>query len=179
MNNINKRNEAFNNKIQPYNPWNPHEEPGKQKPISATPRPVTIADLFPQLDRWAIGYADILATLKETEMSKGAAYPPYNVTKFKDGKWEIQMAVAGFRKEELEITIKDRTLTISSEVVSNDNPKYGQVIHQGIAQRNFTTKFALADYVEVESATLEDGMLSVKLVTNLPEEKKPKVIDIQ
>ncbi len=162
-----------------YNPWKhprPYEHPyDKPKAVTKT---VTLDDLFPKLDRWAIGFDPVFATLKQLSNAKAAGYPPYNITKFGDGKFELQLALAGFRKEDLSIVVEDRVLTISSEVVENDNPAFGEVIHHGIAQRNFTQNFALAEYVEVESAKMEDGILTIKLFTNLPEEKKPKSVDI-
>ncbi len=162
-----------------YNPWKhprPYEHP-YDKPKAVT-KSVTLDDLFPKLDRWAIGFDPVFATLKQLSNAKAAGYPPYNITKFGDGKFELQLALAGFRKEDLSIVVEDRVLTISSEVVENDNPAFGEVIHHGIAQRNFTQNFALAEYVEVESAKMEDGILTIKLFTNLPEEKKPKSVDI-
>ena len=167
---------------EPQDPWTkvPKTTPWKNPGALEKPKVTTIADVFPRLDRLAIGFDDMLALLKETTYdTKPSAYPPYNITKFKGGKWQIEMALAGFRKEDIEIKVEDRTLTISSEVIENDNPKHGEVIHHGIAQRDFTTKFAMAEYVEVESAKMEDGILVITLVTNIPEEKKPKVIDIQ
>lgn len=141
------------------------------------PAPLTVADLFPSMDRWAIGFEGMFDTLSVLAKAKSATYPPYNITKFGDGKWAIQMALAGFRKDDVEITVNDRTLTVSSDVQEPEE-SYGQVIHHGIAQRNFKTEFAMAEHVEVDVAKMEDGILTINLVTNIPEEKKPKVIDI-
>lgn len=161
------------------NPYEPHPYGKEDFKFPQKPKPLTIADLFPRIDRWGIGILDTLESFKSIADSK-PSYPPYNILKHKDGKWEIEIAVAGIRKEEIEITVKDRSLTISSEVaVSEDADTFGEVIHHGIAQRNFTLNFALADYVEVDEAIMADGILTVKLVTNIPDEKKPKVIDIK
>jgi molecular chaperone IbpA len=162
-------------------PWKhprPYEHPYETSKSKSVTKAVTLEDLFPKLDRWAIGFDPVFATLKQLSNAKAASYPPYNITKFGDGKFELQLALAGFRKEDLDITVEDRVLTVSSEVVEDDNPAFGEVIHHGIAQRNFTQNFALAEYVEVESAKMEDGILTIKLITNLPEEKKPKSVDI-
>lgn len=149
----------------------------KQRP--STPKPATIETLFPQLDRWAIGYTGTFDLLEQMSKAKTPSYPPYNITKFADGKFEVQMAVAGFRKEEIDISIQDRVLTVSSEVAENDEAEsFGEVLHHGIAQRNFKSTFALAEYVEVDEAKLEDGILTIKLVTNIPDEKKPRTIEI-
>lgn len=156
----------------------PHVNPNQQVP--APSKVITIADLFPRLDRWGIGIFDTLQHLQAISEEK-PAYPPYNIKKFEDGKWRIDMAVAGFRKDELRITVEDRTLTVSSDPVRtelDDELASAEVIHQGIAQRNFNVNFALAEHIEIESAEYADGILTIKLITNIPEEKKPKVIDI-
>jgi molecular chaperone IbpA len=156
--------------------WPPHSDhyPSK-KPIKA-PTPATIYSLFPNIDRWALGFDPVFATLKELAAQKSPSFPPYNITKDGD-KYEIVMALAGYRREYLDISVKDRVLTVkTTEDMEKDDIR--EVVHQGIAQRNFTTTFALADYVEVQSAKLEDGLLTIKLELELPEEKKPKQIDI-
>ena len=88
------------------------------------------------------------------------------------------MALAGYRREQLDIFVKDQVLTIKTiDDLETDDDR--EVIHQGIAQRNFTTTFALAEHVEVKSAKLADGLLTIKLQLELPEEKKPKQIEIK
>jgi molecular chaperone IbpA len=142
-------------------------------------KPLTIADLFPRIDRWGIGLLDELNNLKLIADSK-PSYPPYNIRKHKSGKWDIEIAIAGFRKDEVEVTVKDRTLTVASTVeIDEEADTFGEVVHHGIAQRNFTLNFVMAEYVEVENATMADGILTINLVTNIPDEKKPKVIDIK
>lgn len=140
---------------------------------------LTIDDLFPKLDRWSIGYTSTFDTLQQLAKSSKSSYPPYNITKFGEGKWQVEVALAGFRKDDIEVKVQDRTLTIASDVVEPEEESlYGEVVHHGIAQRNFTINFALAEYVEVDEAKMEDGILTIKLITNLPEEKKPKFIEI-
>ena len=141
------------------------------------PKPLTIADLFPRIDRWGIGLLDELTNLKSIADSK-PAYPPYNITK--DGsKWEITLAVAGFRKDELDVEVQESTLTVrTSPDVDFEREDIRQVVFQGIAQRNFDLKFALAEHVEVKSAELKDGLLRIKLEQKLPKEKQPKSITI-
>lgn len=161
----------------PYDKWDKYVTN-----VQKIEKPVTIATIFPNLERWAIGFDPIFNTLKEISAVKTASYPPCNVSKFEDGKYEILMAVAGFRRDEILITVDDRTLTVSSSTEPKpgheETVRVGQLIHQGIAQRDFTRTFALGEYVEVVDASLEDGMLRIKLETNLPEEKMPKVIEI-
>jgi molecular chaperone IbpA len=162
----------------PYEP-HPHGEWDKQKPTP--PKPVTIADLFPRVDRWGIGILNQLDSLKSIADAK-PSYPPYNIIRDKSlgDRWEIDIAVAGFRKDELEVSVEDRTLIVRTDP-SKDfaGPDIREVIHQGIAQRNFELKFALAEYIQVTKVELKDGLLSVILEQELPEEKKPKIIDIE
>lgn len=142
------------------------------------PKPLTIADLFPRIDRWGIGLLDELNSLKAIADSK-PSYPPYNITK--DGNvWEIALAVAGFRKHELEVEVQESTLTVRTNPATDfEREDIRKVIHQGIAQRNFELKFALAEHVEVKGAEMKDGILAIKLEQKLPKEKLPKAIDIK
>lgn len=142
----------------------------------AVPTPVTIYSLFPNIDRWALGFDPVFETLKQLAAQKNPSFPPYNITKDED-KYEITMALAGYRREHLSIEVKERVLTVKT-VEDMERDDIREVVHQGIAQRNFTSTFALADHVEVKSAKLEDGLLTIKLELELPEEKKPKQIDI-
>jgi molecular chaperone IbpA len=167
----------FENEWNKYVPSAREEHFRSSQPPQVKTKPLTIEDLFPKLDRWSIGYTSTFDTLQQLAKAAKPSYPPYNITKLKEGKWQIEMALAGFRKDDIEIKVQERTLTVSSEVEPPEET-YGEVIHHGIAQRNFTTNFALAEYVEVDEAKMEDGILTIKLVTNLPEEKKPKVIEI-
>jgi molecular chaperone IbpA len=167
--------------------WNdykktPHEGHDHfHKEVKKVAKPLTIEDLFPKLDRWAIGYTNTLDSLQQlAKAAKAPSYPPYNILKFEGGKWRVEMAVAGLVREDISITVKDQVLTVSAttdlEVTKAED---AEVIHHGIAQRNFETTFALAEFVEVESARMEDGILTIDLVTNVPEEKKPKSIEIK
>lgn len=141
-------------------------------------KPLTIADLFPRIDRWGIGLLDELTNLKSIADSK-PSYPPYNITK--DGNvWEIALALAGFRKHELEVEVQESTLTVRTNPATDfEREDIRKVIHQGIAQRNFELKFALAEHVEVKGADMKDGILSIKLEQKLPKEKLPKAIEIK
>jgi molecular chaperone IbpA len=162
--------------IQPWgkNDHYPNQHPYKA-PTKVEQKPVTIYSLFPNIDRWGIGYDSVFNTLTELAQHK-PSFPPYNLVKDGD-KYEITMALAGYRREHLDIFVKDRVLTIKT-VEDMERDDIRDVIHQGIAQRNFTTTFAIAEHVEVKSAKLEDGLLTIKLELELPEEKKPKQIEI-
>ena len=161
---------------KPKSPQDPRLGDPVRKP--EPPRVLTIADLFPRIDRWGIGLLDELNSLKSIADSK-PSYPPYNITK--DGNvWEIALALAGFRKHELEVEVQESTLTVRTNPATDfEREDIRQVVFQGIAQRNFELKFALAEHVEVKTAEMKDGILSVKLEQKLPKEKQPKAIEIK
>lgn len=140
-----------------------------------TPKVVTIQDLFPQFNRWAIGFDPLFDTFKQvSQATKIGGYPPYNIYKKKDS-YILELAVAGFSKEDITISVQELTLTVEGELeASGDEP-----IHKGIATRDFKQEFALAEYIVVKGAELKDGLLRITLEQELPEEKKPKVIEIK
>ena len=104
-----------------------------------------------------------------------ATYPPYNVIKESDDTFIIELAVAGFSKEDLSITEKDGNLIIDG---ANKDSKQ-DYLHRGIASRKFSRTFSLAEHVFVDNADLKDGILSIKIIREVPEEKKPKQITIK
>jgi molecular chaperone IbpA len=107
------------------------------------------------------------------------AYPPYNIIKFTDDEYSLQFAVAGFKKEDISITTDKSILKVSGQMAEpefEDDVKY---VHKGIAGRKFARAFTLPEYFEVDWAGLEDGILSISLLRNIPEEKKPKTIEIK
>ena len=105
-------------------------------------------------------------------------YPPYNINKLDDLNWNIEMALAGFGKKDIDISTANSQLTIKSVVDKNKDETAG-TIHKGISKRQFTRTFTLADDVVVNDAELKDGMLVVNLEKIVPEEKKPKSIKIK
>jgi molecular chaperone IbpA len=132
---------------------------------------------FAPLMRTAIGF-DRLARLMNTAVSAAEApsYPPYNIEKTGDDAYRLTMAVAGFGRGDLELLVKDNTLTISGRV-SGDNSK-SEVLYRGIAGRAFERRFVLADHIVVEGAELQDGLLHVALKRAVPEALKPRRIEI-
>jgi molecular chaperone IbpA len=174
-----------NHRKNPYDPYgkavpmpSPHDPWDKKDkwPKPPAPKVITINDLFPSLDRWAIGWSPLLEQLKELSTVK-ASYPPYDIIDHKNDTTVINVAVAGFDKKELSITVEEQTLKIEGK--KKDKDQEGEIVHNGIAGRDFKLTFALAEFYEVESAKVENGLLSVKLFKNIPDEKKPKVIDIK
>lgn len=168
---------------KPHDPWdkmipNPYKRKDYfEKTIES--KPVTIATLFPNLDRFAIGWDGVLEDLKRAANStRAASYPPYDVIKLDGGIFIISLAVAGFSREELEVITEGNKLTISG-AHDDDAETEGEVIHSGIAKRDFTLNFRLADGVYLESARLEDGILTIHLKKDIPEAEKPKKIEIK
>ena len=153
-------------------PWGPKSP--NQYPKITKPDTVTINSLFPQFSRWAIGFDPLFDTFKHISSEvKTGGYPPYNIYKNKD-TYILELAVAGFAKEDLTISVKELTLTVEGELGAPQE----EALHKGIATRDFKQEFALAEYIVVKGAELKDGLLRITLEQELPEEKKAKTITI-
>jgi molecular chaperone IbpA len=128
------------------------------------------------LAKQLIGFDTVLERIREAAetMPKIPSYPPYNIKKIDDEHFVIEMAVAGFGKHNLDIELKDDTLSISGSLDADEK----DYLYQGIANRAFTRKFTLADTVVVKNAELANGLLRIALERFIPEEKKAKKIDI-
>jgi len=131
-------------------------------------------DLAP-LYRSTVGFDRLFSMLDGFEAAPG--YPPYNIERTGENDYRISVAVAGFGQDELSIEAKENTLTIKGEKQVKDEQN-GDVLYQGIAARAFERVFQLADYVTVKNASLENGLLHVDLVREIPEAKKPRQIPI-
>jgi molecular chaperone IbpA len=110
--------------------------------------------------------------------SSTPSYPPYNIERTSENAYRISVAVAGFSDADLSIGTKENMLTIRGEKQTNDEEKTGDVLYQGIAARTFERSFQLADYVMVKGASLENGLLHVDLVREIPEAMRPRSIPI-
>lgn len=131
---------------------------------------------FSPLYRSVVGF-DRLANLLETAATDAAAgYPPYNIERTDENAYRVEIAVAGFRPDELNIEVKENLLTVQGRKAANDDQR--KFLHRGLAERNFERRFQLADYVIVTEAVLADGLLSISLKRELPEALKPRRIDI-
>lgn len=131
---------------------------------------------FSPLYRSVVGF-DRLADLLDSAAADGAAgYPPYNIERTDENTYRVEIAVAGFRQEELAIEVKENLLTVTGRKAANDEPR--RFLHRGLAERNFERRFQLADYVVVTEANLADGLLSIALKRELPEALKPRRIEI-
>lgn len=125
-------------------------------------------------DPFFIGFDRMLNRMQAPPTGQ-SNYPPYNIIKTDDNNYELQLAIAGFKYDDLEITLEDGKLTIAGNQTVEPSADY---IHKGISARNFSREFTLMDTIIVNGATLEDGILTVQLENVIPEEKKPRKIDI-
>jgi len=132
-------------------------------------------DLAP-LYRSTVGFDRLFSMLDGFEAAPG--YPPYNIERTGENDYRISVAVAGFGENELSIEAKENTLTIKGEKQTKQENKSGEVLYQGIAARAFERVFQLAEHVQVKGASLENGLLHVDLVREIPETKKPRQIAI-
>ena len=138
-----------------------------------------------QLYKMSVGFDRLFDEFFTNPVNISAqSYPPYNVARITDEQgetsYEITLAVAGFTEADIEIVVEDNHLKVSgkSGVLAEEAGTKVEYIHKGIAERSFTRTLRLADHVEVEKAILQDGILKIKLVVNIPEEAKPKTIKI-
>ena len=128
--------------------------------------------------RSTIGF-DRLFSLLDQATDSSPGYPPYNIERTGENAYRISVAVSGFAEGELSIVAKENTLTIKGEKTANENTKdQSEVLYRGIAARAFERVFQLADHVQVKNASLENGLLHVDLVREIPEAKKPRSIPI-
>jgi molecular chaperone IbpA len=131
-------------------------------------------DLFN--DPFFIGFNRELGRLNTAHKTNSQSYPPYDLLKLDEDTYQISLAIAGFSKEDINVSVDNGTLIIKGEIVEVTD---AEVVHKGIAARKFVRSFALGEYMEVTSAELKDGMLHVSVVRIVPEEKKPKSIKIK
>ncbi len=134
---------------------------------------------FSPLFRSTVGF-DRLSRLLEagTLGEQGAAYPPYNIIKLDEDNYGITMAVAGFTEDDLEITARENQLIVSGKTAGAGVPEGAVYLHRGIAERAFERRFQLADHIRVTGAAMENGLLTISLVREIPEQMKPRKIEI-
>lgn len=137
---------------------------------------------IPAIHKFGIGFDNIFDELMRVNAQQtNINYPPYNIVKHSEDTFAIELAVAGFREGDISITVEKNILTITGEQSSkvyaetDTQPEY---VHRGISARDFTRTFTLADHVEVIGATVENGILTVQLERQVPEEQKPKTVAI-
>src|ERR1700760_3665556 len=131
---------------------------------------------FSPLYRSVVGFDRLADLLDSAAVDSAAGYPPYNIERTDETASRVEIAVAGFRPEELNIEVKENLLTVTGRKTANDEPR--RFLHRGLAERDFERKFQLADYVIVTDANLADGLLSIALKRELPEALKPRQVQI-
>ena len=131
---------------------------------------------FSPLYRSAIGFDRLAQVFDEAQRAADTAYPPYNIELVSEDQYRIAMAVAGFQRSELDIEVERDTLKITGRRQRDDAQR--TFLHRGIAARDFEHRFQLADHVKVVGAKLENGLLNIELVREIPEEMKPRKVVI-
>lgn len=133
---------------------------------------------FTPYRRSTIGFDRLFDMLEASaRQAQSENYPPFNLERVADDRYRITLAVAGFRREEIEVTGQQNLLLVKGRKEENEN-NLGSYLHVGIANRSFERRFELADFVRVDSAALKDGLLTIELVREIPEAMKPKTIAI-
>ncbi|WP_420403377.1 Hsp20 family protein [Nisaea sp.] len=119
------------------------------------------------------------AALRSPAASNAPAYPPYNIEKVSEDDYRITMAVAGFAEKDIDVTVTQNSLIVTGKVEKSEESDGRQFLHRGIAERAFERRFELADFIKVTGADLENGLLHVSLVREIPEEAKPRKIEVR
>ena len=140
--------------------------------------------IFNSLRPFSIGFDDMFdqfeSMLGNGSLAVQSNYPPYNIRKAGKDKYAIEVAVAGFNKDDVEVEFEDKLLTVRTKKVSKTVEKDGdEIIHKGISQRSFSRSFTIADDVKVSGAELKDGLLTINCEKIIPEQKKRKLIPIK
>ena len=143
---------------------------------------LSLANFFPNLESWAVGFDRPMRLLDEMSnalMGRNTSFPPYNIKQVGNDRYQIEMAVAGFSKKELKIELANNQLTVEGSQESSADSAEDNYLYKGIAARQFRQSFALEDHVKVLGSELKDGVLKIDLERQIPEEKKPRSIEIK
>ena len=139
--------------------------------------------IFNSLRPFSIGFDDMFDQFESMLGNGGMVqnnYPPYNIRKAGKDKYAIEVAVAGFNKDDVEVEFEDKLLTVKTKKVNKTVEKDGnEIIHKGISQRSFSRSFTIADDIKISNAQLKDGLLTINCEKIVPEEKKKKLIPIK
>ena len=139
---------------------------------------MTTLSIWNDLRPFSVGFDDLFDHFNnQLEIKQTPSYPPYNINRIDDLNYQIEMALAGFSKNDIDIKYADNQLTIKS--VDSDDKVEKETLHRGISKRKFSRTFTLAEDMKVNGAELKDGMLLIELEKIVPEEKKPRTIDIK
>jgi molecular chaperone IbpA len=134
---------------------------------------------FSPFRRSTVGFDRLFDMLENSSFGQSQEnYPPFDLIKVGENEYRIELAVAGFKPDELDITAQQNVLIVSGRKNEESEEKSSNYIYRGIATRSFERRFALADHIQVKAADMKDGLLAVDLVREIPESMKPKKIDI-
>ena len=134
---------------------------------------------FSPLFRSGVGFDRMMRLMEDLPKNTGTCgYQPYNIEKIGDDAYRIELAVAGFNEQELEVETEGNTLSIRGDKPKTEEEEARQYLHRGIATRSFEQNFRLADHIEVKGAELKNGMLVIEMQRNVPEQLKPRQIPI-
>ena len=134
------------------------------------------ADKLDAINRILVGFDSMFTNLENRyNITSPTNYPPHNLLKLTDNLYEIQLAVTGFEKDEIHVEVDNNVLTIKGNRKYKDECEY---IHRGLSTKDFTRAFPLAEFIEVRNATIKNGLLIISIVRNIPEAKKPRIVDI-
>ena len=134
---------------------------------------------FAPFRRSTVGFDRLFDMLENNSTGNGGEnYPPFDLIKTGENDYRIELAVAGFKPEEIDITAQQNVLIVSGRKAEESEDKGSDYIYRGIATRSFERRFALADHIQVKGADLKDGLLAVELVREIPEAMKPRKIEI-
>lgn len=134
---------------------------------------------FSPFRRSTVGFDRLFDMLENSSLSQGQEnYPPFDLIKLGDNDYRIELAVAGFKADELELTAQQNVLVVAGRKKDEPEERGNSYIYRGIATRSFERRFALADHIQVKGADMKDGLLSIELVREIPEAMKPKKISI-
>ena len=143
--------------------------------------------IFNQLRPLTVGYDDVFDHFESmfdefggtSRISSMPSFPFYNIVKQDKNKYDIQIALAGYNKKDIEVTLEEGILTVSSKKEEKEDTKDGEIIHKGITKKYFSKSFTVAEDVEIKGAELKDGLLTISMERIIPEHKKAKTIDIK
>jgi molecular chaperone IbpA len=129
------------------------------------------------LNRALVGFDRIFNDMERQFTNQVSNYPPFNISKVSDNHYQIDIAVTGFNKDEIAVTVEANELTVRGERKRSDDTEV-EYLHRGLALRDFERTFTLAEHMKIRSALIQNGILSIRIEREIPEEMKPRVIDI-
>ena len=133
---------------------------------------------FQRMMGLSVGFDSVFDRFFNMDLSRDSGYPPYNIRKVNDLQYSIEIALAGFSKEDIEVELTDGNLVVRSTEDKANEDSDDSFVHKGIAKRAFMRQFSLSDDIVVKGADLKDGLLVIDLERVIPEEKKPRLIQI-